>query len=192
MDDARLIKGYLQGESKALFVVDGWLRAAIAPFRRRLGDDAEDVLQQVRLETLRLFRAGSFRGDSSLRTYLCRVACHSSIDAMRRLGRRPPTEGGDLEVSLESPVPSALDALLQRERQRFLVAVLETMSAGCRELWTLILQGHSYRELSERLGISEGALRVRAHRCRKRAAAALDGPSRSTRLELRAGGTGSA
>ena len=36
-------------------------------------------------------------------------------------------------------------------------------------LWALLLAGRSYREMSELLGVGEGALRVRVLRCRRRA-----------------------
>jgi DNA-directed RNA polymerase specialized sigma24 family protein len=39
----------------------------------------------------------------------------------------------------------------------------------------MILSGLSYQQISTQTGVAEGALRVRAHRCRKRAAEALTG-----------------
>ena len=59
--------------------------------------------------------------------------------------------------------PNAVD-----ERRHLLG--LEGMSRECRDLWGLILAGLSYREIGTRLGVTEGALRVRALRCRQRAA----------------------
>jgi RNA polymerase sigma-70 factor (ECF subfamily) len=182
-DDQRLIDGYLNGESDSVSIVDGWLAAATAPFRSRLGADTDDLLQQVRMEVLRLLRAESFRAESSLKTYIWRVATHTSIDALRRARRRPAEEAYELGAEPESSAPSPLEAVLHRERQRLLMTVLETMSKECRELWELILQGYSYKELGRRLGVSEAALRVRAHRCRKRAVAALDGRPEAPTLE---------
>ena len=49
----------------------------------------------------------------------------------------------------------------------FLTRVLTT-TAG----WKMIVIGHSYREMSQRLGVAEGTLRVRVLRCREKAVAA--------------------
>jgi RNA polymerase sigma factor (sigma-70 family) len=65
--------------------------------------------------------------------------------------------------------------LLERDSTRRLLTALEVVPAECRELWRRILRGLSYGEISRELGVSEGTLRVRAHRCRKRAIEALGG-----------------
>ena len=169
--DPELIVRYLAGEREATLVVDGWLQASSAPFRRRLGADGEDVLQEVRLEVLRLLRDERFRGESSLKTYLWRVSCCTCIDALRR--RRPTCPLESTEAALSAPDPSPLDQVLEDERQREFLRALEATSAECRALWRLILDGLSYGEIGRRMGVAEPALRVRAHRCRKQASAAL-------------------
>lgn len=150
--------------------VDIWLARAAGPFRRRLGADWEDALQEVRIEVLRLVRQGSFRGESSLKTYLWQVTAHTCIDTLRRQQRRPMTDPLEVDGPILSSDPSPLDRVLARENSQALLTVLEAMSQECRELWDLILAGLSYRKIGTRLGVTEGALRVRALRCRRRAA----------------------
>jgi RNA polymerase sigma-70 factor (ECF subfamily) len=168
-EDPRLIAGFLAGERGATAQIDGWIARAAASFRRRLGHEWEDVLQEVRIEALRLLTDGRFRGESSLKTYLWQVTAHTCLDALRRQKRRPLAELEGLEEPPPSPDPSPLDRILAGENEQALLAVLEAMSRECREVWDLILQGLAYKEISRRLRVSEGALRVRAHRCRKRA-----------------------
>jgi DNA-directed RNA polymerase specialized sigma24 family protein len=48
------------------------------------------------------------------------------------------------------------------------------MPVECQKLWRMIVAGMSYRQMSERLEVSEGTLRVRVLRCRKRAMARRD------------------
>jgi RNA polymerase sigma-70 factor (ECF subfamily) len=169
-DDADLAAAYVRGDAHAMAQVDVWLNRAASAFRRRLGDDCEDVLQEVRVEVLRLLRKGSFRGESSLRTYLWQVTAHTCIDALRHRQRRPLADPLDEETAVPSSDASPLDRVLARESSDALLTVLESMSKECRELWDLILRGLSYREIGTRLGVAEGALRVRALRCRRRAA----------------------
>jgi RNA polymerase sigma-70 factor (ECF subfamily) len=168
-EDTRLVERYLQGEGDAHATVEGWIGCAARPYRRRLGPRWEDVLQDVRLEVTRLLNQGTFRGESSLKTYLWRVVCHTCLDRLRSQARWQWTELDGLpewesEAILTAPGPGVM-----QESKDLLLRVLEGVSEECHRLWTMILQGLSYREMSERTGVSEGALRVRVLRCRKRA-----------------------
>jgi RNA polymerase sigma-70 factor, ECF subfamily len=174
-EDAQLVDRYLQGESGAYGTVEGWIASAARPFRRRLGQRWDDVLQDVRLEVTRLLNQQTFRGESSLKTYLWRVVCHTCLDRLRAQSRWHWTEIDGLpeweaEAVLTDPEPG-----LAQESKDLLLRVLEQVSGECRRLWAMILDGLSYREMSERTGVSEGALRVRVLRCRKRAVELRDG-----------------
>lgn len=174
-EDAAIVAGYLRGEPKAVAAVDGWIAAAASPFRRRLGDDWPDLQQDARIEVLRLLRASSWRGEARLRTYVWRVVGHTCLDALRRQRRRPAGEPEEKGAEIPSEAPSPLDGLLAQDAGRILLTALGALPEECRELWTRILRGASYGEMSRELGVAEGALRVRAHRCRKRALEALAG-----------------
>jgi len=171
--DADLISRFLGGDAAAAREVQAWLARAASPFRRRLGEEWDDVLQEVQVEAFRLLQDGRFRGEASLRTYLWQVTAHTCLDALRRQKRRPAPAVMDLDTSAFSTDPSPLDRLLGEERDRVLLSALDSMSEECRELWKLVASGLGYREIGGRLGVSEGALRVRAHRCRQRAVEAL-------------------
>lgn len=162
--------------------MDKWIAGAAAPFRRRLGADWPDLLQEARMEVLRLLRNSSWRGESRLKTYVWCVVGHSCLDALRRLKRRPELEPADPEAPIASSDPSPLDHVLDQDSRRLLLTALASVPAECRELWGSILRGLSYREISGRMGLTEGALRVRAHRCRKRAVEALGGNAAPIRL----------
>jgi RNA polymerase sigma-70 factor, ECF subfamily len=174
-EDARTVAGYLNGEPAAVALVDGWIAAAASPYRRRLASDWGDLLQEVRLEVIRLLQNDKFRGESRLKTYLWRVANHTCLDAMRRQRRRPPHEAEDPEAPLPSRDPSPLDLVLEQDAGRRLLQALESLPTDCRELWGLVLKGLGYREIAQRLGMAEGTLRVRAYRCRKKAVEVLAG-----------------
>ena len=183
-DDQAIISGFLSGETTALDTVDGWIVRAASPFQRRLATHWDDVLQAARMEITRLLRQGTFRGESSLKTYLWQVVNHTCINQVRARSKAPTV---DFESLIEQPAStegSPLDQVLQKESESIFLSVLEEMPAGCRELWGMILAGLSYREMSLRQGISEGALRVRVLRCRKSAVA--------VRARLMAGAEGAA
>jgi len=168
-DDA-LIERFLAGDQAAVGVVDGWLVQAASAYRRRLGDSFDDALQDVRLEVTRLLQDRKFRGDSSLKTYLWRVTAHTCLDRLRAGTRWSFVEydGESAAVADPAAVPPWRPQNWSADRD-LLLRVLSRMEEDCRRLWRMVIEGLSYREMSDLTGASEGALRVRVLRCRRRA-----------------------
>jgi RNA polymerase sigma factor (sigma-70 family) len=169
--DQELVSRYLEGDSEAVGIVHSWISRAAWPYQRRLSNRWEDVLQDVRLEVTRLLGQGRFRGESSLRTYLWQVVSHTCLDQLRAQGRWQWTELGELDEAGSASPPLLATAGSGHEEWDLARRVLRRVSEECRVLWRLILMGHSYREMSQRLGVAEGTLRVRALRCREKAVA---------------------
>jgi RNA polymerase sigma factor (sigma-70 family) len=164
--DREVVSLFLMGDAEAAVTVDSCIAWAAWPYQRRLSNRWEDVLQDVRLEVTRLLGQGKFRG-SSLRAYLWRVVSHACLDQLRAESR---WKWADLEAvdELAATAPP-LEAVIH---ERDLVKkVLEQVPGDCRELWRLVVMGLSYREMSQRLGVAEGTLRVRLLRCREKAVA---------------------
>jgi RNA polymerase sigma factor (sigma-70 family) len=168
--DAPLVARFLEGDEDTIVLVDSWISRAAQPFRRRLFSEWPDLLQNIRLEVLELLKDGKYRGESRLKAYVWRVAAHTCLDAVRSQGRRPLVAIEELDDPPLSPAPSPLEQAVDADACRRLLAALEATPAECRTLWSMILVGMSYAEIGRQTGVSEGALRVRAHRCRKRAA----------------------
>ena len=173
-----MVARFLRGETEAVGTVDGWISRAAWPYQRRLSERFEDVLQEVRLEITRLLGQGKFRGESSLRTYLWRVVNHTCLDHIRSERRWQWTELEEIE-SPSSRIPTFSQA--PAEERDLLLRVLDRASQDCRELWRMLVAGLSYREMSQRMDVAEGTLRVRVLRCREKATALraelLDGKS---------------
>src|SRR5205085_1653053 len=118
-EDQEIITRFLRHESEAAHVIEGWIARAASPFRQRLGLQWEDVLQEVSLEVTRLLERGSFRGESSLKTYLWRIVNHACINQLRQLRKlrtQAQTHWMEFEDLVElavSPDGSPLDQLLQ-------------------------------------------------------------------------------
>jgi RNA polymerase sigma-70 factor (ECF subfamily) len=155
--------------------VDGWIARAAYPYQRRLSSRWDDVLQDIRLEVTRLLMQGKFRGESSFKTYLWRVVSHTCLDQIRADSRVKWTEidagddGEEQAFTTAAPVNEGPGA--RSEVKDFLLRVLERVPGECRELWRMIHAGLSYREMSVRLAVAEGTLRVRVLRCREKAVA---------------------
>jgi RNA polymerase sigma-70 factor (ECF subfamily) len=172
-DDQEVVTGFLRGEADAVGTVNGWISRAAWPYQRRLADSWDDVLQDVRLEVTRLLGQGKFRGESSLRTYLWRVVSHTCLDQLRARGKRQWTDLEEVDkadggAGPSQPPPSRI------EDRDLLLRVVGRVSQDCRDLWRHIVMGLSYREMSARLGVAEGTLRVRVLRCREKAVSLRD------------------
>jgi RNA polymerase sigma-70 factor (ECF subfamily) len=103
------------------------------------------------------FEPGGFWG------FVESVAGRRCIDWLRA---QRPVDDLDAIPDLPDPLPDPLKQVLERERGLLARAVLSRLSEPCRELVRLSLgEGRSYREISAIMGTSEGALRVRMHRC---------------------------
>lgn len=142
---------------------------------RLVGDrgEAEDVAQEA---YLRVFRSlGGFRGDARFETWLHRIVVNAAMTHLRRRGRfgdltRDPD--GDPEPP---PAPPAQDRTADRDLIR---RALEDLPAAMRATLVLYeMYGLSCREIGEELGVSEGAVKVRLHRARKRLKEAIHGAS---------------
>ena len=168
-EDQEIVARFLRGEADAIGTVDGWISRAAWPYQRRLAHRWDDVLQDVRLEITRLLTQGKFRGESSLRTYLWRVINHTCLDQIRSESKRQWTDLEEVEKGTDGPPPDPAPA--RHEDRDLLWRVLERVPRDCREMWRMILAGLSYRDISLRLGVAEGTLRVRALRCREKAIA---------------------
>ena len=167
-DDRDLIAAYLSGDPEAVATMEVWILRAARSYRRRLDHCWEDVLQDLQLEVYRLLAAGRFRGEAALSTYLWRVVSHTCLDRIRSLGRQRETE-------LDENGLGEMSAAASGERRRWgesrdlVERVLAEVPEECKRLWSMILAGHSYREMSSTLEVAEGTLRVRVLRCRRRA-----------------------
>ena len=167
MTDEEITTRLMAGDPQIVATLRGWINSGFRTYRRRLAADLEDLEQEILLELMGALREGRFDGRSQLRTYVTTYVHHKCIDRLRFLGRREWVAVEDLD--LRSPTPSPLERLAEREKVEVALRVVEEMPESCRELWQLLRQGLGYREMSQRLGISDVTLRSRVLRCRRRA-----------------------
>ncbi len=128
--------------------------------------DAEDIMQEVFLSAYRAYP--SFRGESSLSTWLYRIAINASLMKVRKEKRsRYLTESGveEMEIPSRSAGPEA--AALNTELRAHLQEGLSLLPADLRAAVVLRdVQELSGPEAAETLGISLANLKTRVHRGR--------------------------
>lgn len=155
----------------------------------RLTENSEDARDLTQETFLRAFQSiGQFRGDSDLRTWIYRIAINQARNRWRWWRRRRR----DVTISLDSenahgkqPLVESLRSELDKspeqetlahERERALRKALRSLSLSYRE--TVILrdiEGFTYEEIAETLGISVGTVKSRLARGRHELRQRLEG-----------------
>ena len=169
--DADLLRAHVDGDPDAFGVLFRRHRDRLwAVALRTMGnpEDAADGLQDGMIAAYR--RAGSFRGDSAVTTWLHRVVVNACLDRVRRSRSRPtvPLPEGPLEPA------DPHDRLGERETS---LAVHEALAGLAPEQRAAILlvdvHGLPVDEVARVLGVAPGTVKSRCSRGRARLAVAL-------------------
>ena len=118
--------------------------------------DREDLFQEIALQVWNSIPA--FRGDAAASTWIYRVALNTAL-AWRRKERKHGRGRQDLEAAGLLTSPAGRDPRLEWIYQR--IAELDDVS---RSLALLMLDGFSYRDMSQILGLSESNVGVKINR----------------------------
>ena len=135
--------------------------------------EAEDVVQEAYVRAFTHLE--SFRGDSSLSTWLSRIAMNEALGRLRR--QRPGVElsslpQGVLEAQIiQFPLMSAADdpekSMAQREIQHVVEGAIDELPEPFRIVFiTRVLEGMNVEETAEILDLKPETVKTRLHRAR--------------------------
>ena len=171
--DAELVRRALAREEAAV-------RAIMQANNRRLfrlargilrnDAEAEDVVQDTYVRAFTHLE--QFRGDSSLSTWLSRIAMNEALGRLRR--QRPGVEWSALEKSeaqiIPFPLASADDpekSMAQREIQHVVEHAIDELPEPFRLVFiTRVIEGMNVEETAELLGLKPETVKTRLHRAR--------------------------
>lgn len=187
LDDAALLAAHVDGDPAAFGVLFARHRDRLwAVALRTMGnpEDAADGLQDALVAAFR--RAGSFRGEAQVTTWLHRVVVNACLDRLRAAGvRRAEALPEDLEDRGLEPVraPGAAPGAetddpavtsVRHERRDQVLAALRTLPDEQRAALVLVdMEGYSVAETAAVLGCAEGTVKSRCSRGRARLATLL-------------------
>jgi RNA polymerase sigma-70 factor (ECF subfamily) len=135
--------------------------------------EAEDVVQETYVRAFT--RLGDFRGESSLSTWLSRIAMNEALGRLRR--QRPGVEisslpQGTLEAQIiQFPLMSATDdpekSMAQREIQHVVEGAIDELPEPFRLVFmTRVVEGMNVEETAEILDLKPETVKTRLHRAR--------------------------
>jgi len=138
--------------------------------RRMVGpaEDAEDAVQDVFLAVFR--KLDSFRGESSLATWLYRLAMNVCLDRLRSRGHRERKVTDEFDVDdaahVAAPAPAGrLSPGTAIDLERAIAALPEAARAA---FLLHDVEGFDHREVGTILGIAEGTSKSQVHKARMR------------------------
>ena len=135
--------------------------------------EAEDVVQETYVRAFTHLE--SFRGDSSLATWLARIAMNEALGRLRR--HHPSVEWSTLEPGfleaqiIQFPVSAGSEdpekTMAQREIQQVVEHAIDDLPEAFRIVFiTRVIEGMNVEETAELLDLKPGTVKTRLHRAR--------------------------
>ena len=183
--DREIIEGYLSGdrEKAAAAFVNNHREFVFSIAFRYLKDydDAEDLAQEIFVKALK--NADKFRGDSSIKTWLYRIAVNAAKNAVRKkklrsifsLDRLSGDEENDESYEPPSLEPNPEQTYQYEELKNRFYEILAELPEKQRETFALrYFENMPYSEISKLLGTSEGGLKANYYQATKKIAEILN------------------
>jgi len=174
--ERRTLKALRQGRREAYLDVIEAHYPSVYRFLLFLGGDAhlaEDLTQEVFASAWRSL--SRFRGDSSIRTWLHRIAYHAFLDTQRR-GERDRALAGALGSSDCGIADDPLAGIVAQESVSQVARALQDLDLDERTVLLLhYVDGLSYREMAQTLGRPDGTLKWITSRALERLRSRLAG-----------------
>ena len=128
--------------------------------------EADDLLQDTFLLAYR--KIGSFRGESSLGTWLYRLAMNHCLDVLRNRQTRMGHQTDSLDEPEADPVASPVP-ILSAVNRIDLERAIASLPPACRAAFLLHdVEGFGHQEVGTMLGVSEGTSKSQVHKARMR------------------------
>ena len=178
-DDRRLVARCRAGERDACEELYRRHAPRVLGLARRMvgaADDAEDAMQDVFLAVFR--KLESFRGESTLATWIYRLAMNVCLDRLRSRGsrERKVTDAFDVDDAEHVTAPIPAGRLSPGGRIDLERAIASLPEAARAAFLLHDVEGFDHREVGAILGIAEGTSKSQVHKARLRIRAFLHQP----------------
>jgi len=158
-DKEKFFKALLKENSERLY--------RISCYYAKNYHDQEDLYQEIIINIWKSL--SKFRGDSSINTWVYRIAINTSIDFVRKESRKKEIQEG-FRTEMGSIMRSGVtkNTLLRMEKTLYEIhSLLNQLSVIDKVIMTLILEDLPGREIASIVGITESNVRIKVHRIKQ-------------------------
>jgi RNA polymerase sigma-70 factor (ECF subfamily) len=128
-------------------------------------DETDDVVQEIFLQAYR--KLGSYKGESSLGTWLYRLAVNLCLDRLRSKGGRNAARTDSIDEEDADPVVAPGAPAEQAAARLDLERAIATLPPSYRSAFVLHdVEGYQHDEIAKMLEISEGSSKSLLHKAR--------------------------
>ena len=167
--DAELLRRHVAGDTEAFGELFRRHRDRLWAVALRTvcdPEEAADALQDAMVSAFR--RAGDFRGESAVTTWLHRIVVNASLDRLRRRAARPAVSTGD-EQAFEALVTQVSDPARSTDTRLDVNAALRMLPPQQRAALVVVdMLGFGVADAAVILGTSPGTVKSRCARARAR------------------------
>jgi RNA polymerase sigma-70 factor, ECF subfamily len=123
--------------------------------------DRDDLFQEIVIQLWKAYP--TFRGEARFSTWLYRVAINTAITRLRK-------ERDFIKSYSPAELPEYMqeDHSIEKEKEKQLHEAINRLSQVEKAIVMLYLEDHSYLEMEDILGISQGNLRVKMNRIKEK------------------------
>jgi RNA polymerase sigma-70 factor (ECF subfamily) len=160
--DGEVVQRARRGDAEAFGLIvneyrDRLFGLALGMVRNR--DAAEDIVQEAFIKAYK--NISGFRGESSIYTWLYRIAVNTAHNHLRRGRRLSPVDFDDVAPILEARGPNPAQKAANTELGEAIEEAVHNLPPRQREVFLLhYFEQMTHREIAESLGITEGAVKA--------------------------------
>lgn len=175
--DSLLISNAINGDMSAFEKIISMHEQSVYRIALRYTKNESDALDISQETFIKVYRAiSSFKGDSSLSTWIYRIASNVCIDHIRKNNKPPEVplyktdeNGNTYDINVPSPIGNPEEYVDSAETMDEIACALNKLSDEHKEVIVLRdIEGFSYAEIADILEVEEGTVKSRIARARKK------------------------
>ena len=167
-NEVELVKKIVLGDMRAFTTLVKQYEKLVFTVVKRLvpnGSDVADVCQEVFIEVFKSLK--KFKFESSLATWIGRIAYYTAITHIRKYYRQGPVDNVDT-IDLAITREEVEQSITDKDQSAFIQLVISKMPPNYKAVLTLYhLENFSYQEIAEIMDVPEGTVKGNLFRARK-------------------------